>query len=97
MPAIYDGAVAILTGTCTVEDAEPMLDWLRQAVEPAVDMAGLAAAHSAVVQLLFATAPRIIAMPTDPLLADALAAGLPAQTLPPGTPSHRANPPQVTA
>ena len=83
MPAIYEGAVATLTGACTVEEAEPMLDWLRQAVEPAMDLAGLVTAHSAVVQLILATMPRILALPPDPVLAAALAAGLPAHALPP--------------
>lgn len=83
MPITFDAAVATLAGSCTVEEAEPMLDWLRQAVEPAVDLSGLATAHGAIVQLLLAASPRILAMPPDPILAAALVAGLPPNTLPP--------------
>jgi hypothetical protein len=73
MPIAYAEGLATLTGACTVEEAEPFLDWLRTTPEPAVDLAGCAAPHSAIVQLLLATGPRIAAPPPDPLLARALA------------------------
>lgn len=73
MPITYAEGLATFSGACTVEEAEPLLDWLRTTPEPAVDLSDCAAPHSAVVQLLLAIGPRIAAPPPDPLLAAALA------------------------
>jgi hypothetical protein len=78
MPITHDEGVARLTGSCTVEEAEPLLDWLRATPDPALDLSACLAAHSAVVQVLLAARPRVVAPPPDPVLAAALADRMPA-------------------
>lgn len=73
MPITYGDGLASLAGACTIEEAEPLLEWLRVTPESALDMSQCEAVHSAVAQLLLALAPRIAAPPPDPLLAAALA------------------------
>lgn len=83
MPIAMNDATARFVGACTVEEAEALLDWLRATPDAAVDLSGCTAAHSALLQLVLATAPRLAAPPPDPLLAAALARG------PAHSPAHK--------
>lgn len=63
-----------LTGTCPIEEAEPLLDALRATDAPRVDLGGLDLAHTAVLQVLMAIRPGLVGgMPTDPVAASCLA------------------------
>jgi hypothetical protein len=79
MPVTLTEATATLAGACTVEEAEPLLDWLRATPEPQVDLSGCETLHAALAQVLLATRPRLAAPPPDRVLAAALAAALPVQ------------------
>jgi hypothetical protein len=59
----------ILSGTCPVADAEPLLQLLLQHPGATVDWRTCAAAHGAVVQVLLAARPTLIGPPEDAFLA----------------------------
>jgi hypothetical protein len=63
---------AVLEGVVGVEDAETLLQWLRGQTKPAVHLGACAHVHGAVLQVLLATQPRLVAPPADPWLAAAL-------------------------
>ncbi|CAH2601423.1 conserved protein of unknown function [Rhodovastum atsumiense] len=69
MPILIEGDLAVLDGTCTVEEAEPLLDWVRGTATPAVDLSGCRHLHAAVLQVLLAARPRLAAAATDPFVA----------------------------
>jgi hypothetical protein len=69
MPIDLTGPVAVLEGHCSVEEAEPLLEWLRAAPAPAVDLSACAHAHTAVLQVLLALRPALAAAPADEFLA----------------------------
>jgi len=63
-----------LDGVVGVEDAEPLLQQLREMPLPAVDLSNCTHLHAAGLQVLLAVRPRLVAPPVDPFLAVALAA-----------------------
>jgi hypothetical protein len=67
---------AALEGVVTVEEAEGLLQWLRQQTSPAVHLGKCSHLHGAALQVLLALKPRLVAQPADPWLQAAL--GLPA-------------------
>jgi hypothetical protein len=69
MPITLHEGVAHLEGLCPIEDAEALLDMLRQAEMPPVDLSQCEHLHMAVLQTLLALRPPIAAPPSDPLLA----------------------------
>ena len=81
MPVILDDALAVFEGACSVEEAEPLLAWLRETPDAAVDLARCATLHAALAQLLLAARPRLVAPPADPVLAAALASRQPSQVM----------------
>lgn len=74
MPVALKDDVAVFEGACLVEEAEPLLAWLRETPDAAVDLAGCTGLHAALAQVLLAARPRLVAPPADPILAGALAA-----------------------
>jgi hypothetical protein len=81
MPVTLKEGLAVFEGACAVEEAEPLLHWLRDTPDAAVDLAGCDALHAALAQLLLAARPRLAAPPPDPVLAAALAAPLSIQVI----------------
>ncbi|WP_119156636.1 hypothetical protein [Caldimonas tepidiphila] len=65
---------AALEGQVTVEDAEALMQYLREAEKPTVHLGRCEHLHAAVLQVLLALAPRIDALPADPWLAAVLGA-----------------------
>ena len=57
-----DGTIE-LAGTCSSEEAEPLLQHLLATSNPTVDWRGCEVAHTAVVQVLMATAPTLVGPP----------------------------------
>lgn len=68
MPIRYDGAVARFDGSCTVEEALPLVDWLEGTVAARVDLAACTGLHTALFQVLLAARPAVEAPPDDPFL-----------------------------
>jgi hypothetical protein len=62
---------AALEGQVAVEDAEALAQWLREQPSPAVHLGKCEHVHAAVLQVLLALAPRVVAPPADPWLAQA--------------------------
>lgn len=75
---------AALEGQVSAEDAETLQAWLLAQPKPAVHLGRCEHLHTAVLQVLLALGPRIVAAPADRWLAAAL--GLAAQ------PEPKANP-----
>jgi hypothetical protein len=68
---------AALEGVVTVEEAEALLQWLRQQTHPAVHLAKCGHLHASALQVLLALQPRLVAAPSAPWLAAALGCALP--------------------
>jgi hypothetical protein len=81
MPVTMKDGLAVFDGACAVEEAEPLLQWLRDTPDAAVDLGACAGLHAALAQLLIAARPRLVAPPPDPILAAALAAPLATQVM----------------
>lgn len=64
---------AALEGAVGAEDAEALSDWLRAHNAPAVHLGKCEQVHAAVLQVLLALRPRIVAPPAERWLAAALA------------------------
>ena len=64
-----NGDVARLEGAGTVDDAEPLLGFLLGGADRTVDLAACTSLHLAVVQVLRAARPRLVAGPADAALA----------------------------
>lgn len=61
--------VATLSGVVTVQDAEPLLEWLQANPGGALDLTACEHLHAAVLQVILRAKPRIQKNPTDPDLA----------------------------
>ena len=61
--------VATLTGVVTVEDAEPLAQWLRETPAAKVRLAACTNLHTAALQALLAARPAVVSSPADPFLA----------------------------
>ena len=69
MPVTLTRGVATLTGVVTVDDAEPLAQWLRDTRRPKVRLAGCTHLHTAALQALLAARPAITSAPVEPFLA----------------------------
>jgi hypothetical protein len=58
----------VLSGTVTVEDAEPLASWLRDHHKGEVDLSGCTHLHTAALQALLSARPTIAAPPGDEFL-----------------------------
>jgi hypothetical protein len=63
---------AAFTASCAAEEADALLEWMRGTTAPVVDLSACVALHTALAQLILATRPRVVASPSDPLLAGCL-------------------------
>jgi hypothetical protein len=63
---------AALEGIVGVDDAETLTQWLLQQAAPAVHLGKCEHLHGAVLQVLLALQPKLVAGPPDALLAAAL-------------------------
>ena len=68
MPIRFVKQTAYLEEVCTVEDAEPLLDWLQRHRKGSVNLKQCSHLHAAVLQVLMATAPKISAPPPEGFL-----------------------------
>ncbi|MYM39194.1 hypothetical protein [Duganella qianjiadongensis] len=83
MPHDLHADAANLSGHVSIDEAEPLLDWLQQHNGP-VDLAACSHIHPAVLQLLFCAGARITAWPAAPALRSWLpATPVSAETVPP--------------
>ena len=70
MTVRQEGDLIFLEGRCTAEEAEVLLFTLLDRPECVIDASGLTRAHLAVVQILLALKPDMLAPPADPVLAN---------------------------
>lgn len=66
MPIEYQQNCIVLSGICTVEEAEGLHAWLLEHVGSQVDLAQCEHMHTAIVQLLLRAKPTVIAQPQEP-------------------------------
>ncbi|MCD7108037.1 hypothetical protein LRX75_03170 [Rhizobium sp. DKSPLA3] len=63
---------AVLSGNCTVEEAEDLVQWLVNHPKAEVNMREVTHLHTASLQAIAAAGNRISALPDDPFCAQAL-------------------------
>jgi hypothetical protein len=69
VPVTLARNVATLTGIVSVDDAEPLAQWLRETRRPQVKLAGCTHVHTAALQALLAARPAVVSPPIEPFLA----------------------------
>lgn len=69
MSVIVEGKVIRFAGRCGAEEAETLLAALRDDARLSVDLSGAQRLHLAIVQVLLASRPPLVALPEDPFLA----------------------------
>jgi hypothetical protein len=69
MPIEFMKSVATLKGVCTVEEAEPLLQWLQDQQRAKVKLKECTHIHTAVLQVLMAAKVMVTLPPEDPDLA----------------------------
>ena len=69
MPVQLDSVTAVLAGNVSVEEAEPLANWLRETPDGVVDLGSCTHLHTAALQALASARPRIAVAPTDAFLA----------------------------
>lgn len=69
MPIEFGKNVARLKEICTVEEAETLLEWLQNHPKGQINMKHCQHLHTAILQVLWVTRPRINTLPDDPFLA----------------------------
>lgn len=73
MPIRYLKRHAALEGRVAVDDAETLAQWLLAQRSPAVHLGKCEAVHAAVLQVLLALKPKLVAPPPEGWLAQVLA------------------------
>jgi len=69
MPIAIEGDLVRLEGVCPVEDAMPLIEFLRQESSPRLDLSQCTYLHTALWQLLSLGPAKLEAPPSDPFLA----------------------------
>ena len=69
MPVTLTGRAAERSGAVSVEDAEPLAQWLRAHPQGRVSLRRCTGVHTAVLQVLLALEARVVGVPADPFLA----------------------------
>ncbi|MBF0613099.1 MAG: hypothetical protein HQL55_18420 [Magnetococcales bacterium] len=64
----YQDNQAIMSDVCTVEEADGFLAWLRDHPQAEVDMAACTHIHTAILQVVMALSPKIVAFPEQVFL-----------------------------
>jgi len=68
MPINYKKTVAVLDGHCQIEEAEVLLEWLLEHPKAKLNLKGCTQIHTAVLQVLMASAAVISIWPEDALI-----------------------------
>jgi|HubBroStandDraft_1064217.scaffolds.fasta_scaffold1260897_1 hypothetical protein len=76
MSLTFTDDAATADGASTVEDVLPLLEYLQAHANAGVDLGPCTHLHTAVLQVLMAARPRIVAMPGEAFLARWLPAAL---------------------
>lgn len=63
MSIVYEKETARLTGTVSVEDAEPLLEWVQTHPQGEIDLSACKHLHAANLQVLMASRLRIASWP----------------------------------
>ena len=69
MPLVFTATAVRFEYVCTVEEALPLLEFLKSSEAPKVDLSACTYLHTALLQLLLAARPELFAPPADPSLA----------------------------
>jgi hypothetical protein len=69
MPLELGERTAVLSGAVSVDEAEPLAEWLRRTPSPAVDLARCVHLHTAALQALLAADVTVTVAPADGFLA----------------------------
>ena len=69
MALVFTASQARFEDVCSVEEALPLLEFLRNCDAPEVDLSGCTFLHTALLQLLLTARPKLAVYPTDPALA----------------------------
>ena len=69
MPFTFAKNAVTATGSCTVEDAMPLLEFLQTHPHAKVNLGPCGHLHTAILQVLLAARPQITRLPEDALLA----------------------------
>jgi len=81
MPIVIDNSNASIVGICTVEDAEPVLEWLVKFPGGIVDLTECENLHTSVLQALLIGRARISKTPLNFELSEWIKAALPTQEI----------------
>lgn len=76
MPIEFRKTSALFTEIVTVEEAEPLLEWLLKHPKGKLDLSGISHLHPANLQVLMAAGAKIQKFPKDEALAGWLASAL---------------------
>lgn len=68
MPLKLGSCTAVLEGTVSVEDAEPLTAWLRTTPDAWVDLQDCTHLHTAALQALMVAGAQVSVAPVDPFL-----------------------------
>lgn len=68
MPLSLSDDTAQLVGVVSVDEAEPLAQWLRSTPAPKVGLKRCSTLHTAALQALLAAAPEVVSPPRDPFL-----------------------------
>ena len=69
MPIRYDASTIFCEAECMVEEALPLLEYLRSHRGARIDMTDCVYVHTAVLQVLAAAAPKNLILPASPAIA----------------------------
>jgi hypothetical protein len=69
MAVVFTTTRARFEDVCTVEEALPLLEFLRSGDDVEVDLSACTYLHTALIQLLLTARPRMTGSPADPALA----------------------------
>jgi hypothetical protein len=76
MPVSYDGSTISFRGECMVEEALPLVEFLRTNAGARIDMSECGYVHASLLQALAAAQPKDLTLPTSPNLSRWVAAVL---------------------
>ncbi len=65
MSITFRKQVAVFKGVCSVEEAEPLLEWLQSTPRGRINLKGCDHLHTALLQVLMVFRPALSSSPTD--------------------------------
>jgi anti-anti-sigma regulatory factor len=72
MPIELSHTQITLQGYCSVEEAEPLFEWLDKNPDGCVDLSGVTHIHTAVLQALMVSPHRLAGLPADEFCTECL-------------------------